>query len=87
MPMQLLHTRSLKNGGGELVVAGETNQFMDQYEGQWNEGARFTLFKFPSMDALQNFWKSDEYQAVKHLRTDVIAPNFTFAVEGFDPTE
>lgn len=77
----------LAKWGGELIVAGETDQFMDHFEGNWTKDARFTLFRFPSMDALQGFWRSDEYQAIKHLRTDVIPPNFTFAVEGFDPDE
>lgn len=77
----------MEKWGGELIVAGETAQFMDLYEGKWNEDARFTLFRFPSMEALQGFWNSEEYQAIKHLRTDVIPPNFTFAVEGFDPEE
>ena len=77
----------LEKWGGELLVAGETNQFMEHYEGEWKENARFTLFRFPSLEALQGFWKSDEYQSIKHLRTDVIPPNFTFAVEGFDPEE
>lgn len=60
---------------------------MDHFEGEWKDNARFTLFKFPSMEALKGFWRSDEYQAVKHLRTDVIPPNFTFAVEGLDAAE
>ena len=77
----------LEKYGGELLVAGAPDQFMHHYEGNWNEGARFTLFRFPSMEALQSFWHSDEYQSVKHLRTDVTPPNFTFAVEGFDPVE
>lgn len=77
----------MEAAGGELLVAGETEQSMGHFEGNWNEGARFTLFKFPSMDALQKFWHSPEYQAVKHLRTDVIPPNFTFAVDGFDMAE
>ncbi|MGB0969060.1 MAG: DUF1330 domain-containing protein [Halocynthiibacter sp.] len=77
----------LEEWGGELIIAGETGQFMDHFEGTWNENARFTLFKFPSMAALQGFWHSDAYQAVKHLRTDVIPPNFTFAAEGFDAAE
>lgn len=77
----------MEKWGGELIVAGETDQFMDHYEGDWKENARFTLFKFPSMQALQSFWNSDDYQAIKHLRTDAIAPNFTFAVEQFDPAE
>ena len=77
----------LEKYGGELLVAGWPGQFMDHYEGRWNQGARFTLFQFPSMEALQGFWHSAEYQSVKHLRTDVTPPNFTFAVEGFDPDE
>ncbi|WP_170334021.1 DUF1330 domain-containing protein [Ruegeria arenilitoris] len=77
----------MEKWGGELIVAGETGQFMDFFEGEWKDDARFTLFRFPSMEALQGFWNSEEYQAVKHLRTDVIPPNFTFAVEGFDADE
>jgi uncharacterized protein (DUF1330 family) len=77
----------MEKWGGELLIAGETEQFMEHFEGQWNENARFTLFKFPSMEHLQGFWKSDEYQAVKHLRTSVIPPNFTFAVDGFNQNE
>lgn len=73
--------------GGELLVAGDTSQAIEPFEGEWNNGAKFTLFRFPSMDALQQFWHSEEYQAVKHLRTDVIPPNFTFAVDGFDMNE
>ncbi len=77
----------LEEAGAELLVGGSSDQFMDFFEGTWKEGARFTLFKFPSMEALQKFWNSPEYQKVKHLRTDVTPPNFTFAVEGFDPEE
>ncbi|WP_166415524.1 DUF1330 domain-containing protein [Cochlodiniinecator piscidefendens] len=77
----------MEKWGGTLLVAGETDQFMDHYEGSWSDGAKFTMFKFPSMQALQSFWNSDDYQAIKHLRTNAIPPNFTFAVEGFDPEE
>jgi len=69
---------------GELLVAGETDQFMDLFEGEWKEGAKFTLFRFPSMDHLQKFWHSEECQAIKHLRTDNAPPNFTFAVHAVD---
>lgn len=72
--------------GAEILIAGSSDQFMDHFEGEWKEPARFTLFRFPSMEALQACWNSEEYQAIKHLRTDVIPPNFTFAVEGFDPS-
>ena len=72
--------------GGEILIAGSSDQFMDRFEGEWKTDARFTLFRFPSMAALQTCWNSPEYQAIKHLRTEVIPPNFTFAVEGFDPS-
>ena len=39
----------MEKWGGELLVAGETNQFMEHYEGEWKENARFTLFRFPSL--------------------------------------
>jgi hypothetical protein len=38
-------------------------------------------------DRLIGPWFFDAFQAIKHLRTDVIPPNFTCAVEGFDPDE
>ena len=60
---------------------------MKHFEGEWKQDASLTVFRFPSMADLVNFWNSSEYQAIKHLRTDVIQPNFTFAVEGFDPSE
>lgn len=71
---------------GELLVAGETEQVIDLLEGNWlmEKDARFTLFKFPSMEKLKGFWNSDEYQAIKHLRINNTAPNFTFAVPAVD---
>lgn len=73
--------------GGELLVAGMTEQPIEPFEGTWKKDAKFTLFRFPSMEALQAFWNSEEYQAIKHLRTNAIPPNFTFAADGFDPEE
>ena len=69
---------------GELLIAGESGQILDLFEGEWKDNAKFTLIKFPSMDHLQRFWHSEEYQSIKHLRTDNIPPNFTFAVNAVD---
>ena len=69
---------------GELLVAGESAQFMDFFEGDWPENAKFTLFRFPTMEHLKNFWHSEEYQAIKYLRTENTPPNFTFAVNAVD---
>ncbi|KAB1154288.1 DUF1330 domain-containing protein [Tenacibaculum aiptasiae] len=77
----------LEAAGGETIIAGHSKQVKHLFEGKWNEGAAFTVFKFPSMEALLGFWKSEEYQKIKHLRTDVIPPNFTFATEGFLPID
>jgi uncharacterized protein (DUF1330 family) len=74
----------MEAAGAAILVAGETGQALDHFEGQWTKNASLTIFKFPSMQALKDFWHSKEYQSIKHLRTDVITPNFTFAVEGFD---
>lgn len=75
----------LEKFGGELIIAGMPGQVMHHFEGRWpNKDAKFTLFKFPSMKHLMDFWNSDEYQSVKHLRTNVIETNFTFAVDGYD---
>ena len=75
----------LKNAGAELLVAGDSGQVLTPLEGIWpDKNAKFTLFKFPSMEALKAFWFSPEYQAIKHLRTQAIPPNFTFMVGGFD---
>ena len=70
--------------GGELLIAGESDQLMEFFEGEWKENAKFTLFKFPSMEDLKGFWHSEEYQAIKHLRTENTPPNFTFAVSAVD---
>ena len=75
----------LKKAGAELLVAGDSGQVLTQLEGIWpDKNAKFTLFKFPSMEALKTFWFSPEYQAIKHLRTQAIPPNFTFMVNAFD---
>ena len=60
----------LEKYGAELLIAGSGTQFMAHFEGEWKEGACFILFKFPSMEALQSFWNSLEFHAVKHLRTE-----------------
>ncbi len=68
--------------GVEIVAVGMAGQMIRQFEGDWPKDASLSLFRFPSMDALLEFWNSPEYQAIKHLRTDVIAPHFTIGIEG-----
>ncbi|MBY7729588.1 DUF1330 domain-containing protein [Vibrio bathopelagicus] len=75
----------IEKSGAEVLIAGSLEQNIELVEGQWpNQKAKFTLFKFESMEKLREFWYSEEYQSIKHLRTNVIPPNFTFITEGFD---
>ncbi len=46
-----------------------------------DDGERIALFEFPSMDALQAFWNSPEYKAVKELRRGAATLN-VWAVPG-----
>ena len=69
---------------GKLLVAGESDQPLEFFEGEWKDNAKFTLFRFPSMEHLKGFWHSEEYQSIKHLRTENTVPNFTFAVSAVD---
>ena len=39
----------------EVLIAGHAGLFMDHYEGSWPKDARITIFKFPSMAALQGY--------------------------------
>lgn len=72
--------------GGKLIVAGFRQQPIEELEGEWENNARLTIFEFPSKEAVLNFWNDPEYKAIKHLRTDATPPNFTIAVDGFDPS-
>lgn len=67
--------------GAEALVIGNVDQEIDLLEGSWpDKNAKLSLIKFPSMQHLKNCLNSDEYLAIKHLRTDHIASNFTIAI-------
>lgn len=76
--------RGLEKYQGELLVAGESDQILDFFEGEFKKNAKITLFRFPLMEHLKGFWHNKEYQAIKHLRTVNSPPNFTFAVNAVD---
>lgn len=73
----------IAKAGAEALVIGRAGQPLEELEGDWPREAAMTVFKFPSKQALMAFWNSTEYQAVKHLRTDVVDSNFAIGVEGF----
>lgn len=52
-------------GGRYLVRGGEVLTLEGSYDGR-----RLVMFEFPSMEAIQHFWQSPEYAAVKKLRAD-----------------
>jgi len=66
-------------GGGEVVVADFES---DPVEG--NPGHVTVVLKFESKDAINAWYTSDEYEAVKGLRTDNSEGSITVA-NGFVP--
>ncbi len=68
--------------GAEVLVMGSTEQNIDLLEGEWaNQDAKLSLVKFPTMQHLKDCLMSQEYLAIKNLRTDIIATNFSIAVD------
>lgn len=63
--------------GGRYLVRGAPVEVM---EGS-HDGRRLVLFEFPSLEAIQKFWHSPEYAAVKPLR-DNAAEVDAWAVPG-----
>lgn len=51
------------------------------FEGDWPYG-NLAVERFASMEALQEFWYSDTYQAAKQLRAGLSTVNFIVGVEG-----
>ena len=71
-----------KAHGAEVLVAGTSDQSVDVLEGNWlGSDAKLSLVKFPSMQHLKTCLNSDEYLTIKHLRTDIIASNFSVAID------
>ena len=70
-----------KFGGIELLAVAPLNK-IQVMEGEWEKPGLLVLEKFESMDALQQFWHSDEYKEVKKLREGHAEVNFFIAVEG-----
>ncbi len=62
--------------GGEILVAGPGAKAVEG-----NPGAITVVLKFPSMDALQGWYDSPEYQKVLKLRTDNTEGHLVFAEE------
>ena len=50
-------------------------------EGDWPFTGVVQIYKCSSMETLQKFWNSPEYQATIKLREGIVETNFTIAVE------
>jgi len=71
-----------KAAGSEEIAFGHVSQDgIKVLEGEWPYPGLVMIIKFPSMDAVSEFWDSPEYQKAMKLRDGVVAPNFTIAVE------
>jgi uncharacterized protein (DUF1330 family) len=62
--------------GGEILVAGPGSEAV---EGE--PGAVTVILKFPSKEALRDWYDSAEYQKIIHHRTDNTAGTIVFADE------
>jgi uncharacterized protein (DUF1330 family) len=67
---------------GIEVVAGRPDPAVTVFEGEWPYEEGILIEKFRSMDALKDFWYSEEYQAAKKLREGALDVNFIVAVQG-----
>lgn len=66
--------------GGKFIVRGGP---LESVEGSWNP-ARLVILEFPSMEVLQKWYHSREYQAIVAGRHDGARSDVVF-VEGFPP--
>ena len=68
--------------GAEALVIGNMDQDLDLIEGTWPiDDAKVSLIRFPSMQHLKDCMGSEEYLAIKSMRTEIIDTNFSLAVD------
>ena len=70
-----------KAGGIELLAVSQ-EQGIRVMEGTWELPGLLLIERYKSMEALEEFWYSDEYQEVKKLRDGFAEANFFLAIEG-----
>lgn len=67
-----------KHGGEALVVDGESHVM------EGDAPHQSVVVKFPSVEAAKGFYNSDEYQAIRHLRTDHTTDGSLVIVAGIE---
>lgn len=71
----LRRTQIVRRHGGSYVAYGEPNL---KLEGDWPAGRAMVIERYPCLEALRQFWQSDQYQKeIKPLREG--AGRFTVA--------
>jgi uncharacterized protein (DUF1330 family) len=70
----------IEAAGGRYLVRGGAHRVV---EGEWFP-RRLVLLEFPSMEALETFYLSAEYQALKALRVKCSVARAAIAVEGIE---
>ena len=63
--------------GGRFLVRGDASEVL---EGEW-QPSRLIILKFPDMDTLQRYYRSDDYQVLLRIRQNAARSNIV-AVEG-----
>ena len=77
------HTPRLINRfGGRFIVRGGELEMLEGEE----ETVRLAVIEFPSMDDAKRFYRSEEYQAVKHLREGAGEVQ-SYAIDGYAKEE
>lgn len=67
--------------GAEPLVVGTALQQVEVLAGNWpTKDAKLSVIKFPSMQQLKDCLASPDYQAIKHLREDVVESHFSLAI-------
>lgn len=56
--------------GGFYIVGGGVK--VESLEGKQHDGRSLVIFEFPSLEAIQTFWTSPDYVAIKKLREGLV---------------
>lgn len=70
------------------IAGGMIGEQVRVLEGQLPTGTQFmAVEKFPSMEALETFYYSDEYQSAIPFRKDTVRMDFLVALDGISEAE
>ena len=73
--------------GVEILARADVGEGLEVLEGAWPyDDGGVTIERFSSMQALLDFWHSDEYQAAIKLREGAIDIDFIVALEATEAT-